>query len=311
MLVSLEEGDYERFGAPLLVRNAIRSYCTALQMDADSLLEKFSSEIEECSIQSVGIKKYGELMKSLRKKHRMISLPLMLIFFTAGAVFYGGMWISEKRAKLYAPPAADRIYTQEDLPVELQEKLALAGKTGPGAQGLKDDSFSPPAAVKKTDPAARYSDEVMRQAEIHIRESETAAERAREAGKSQQVTVAELLDKDGIQDSGAPPRLALSNSTEAVADDRPIPELESLSKNKFSVEADDNVWIQVKIDDKETRSAMLYPGEKREWTADSGLQVIVGNAGGIHMKWNGQLIKAPRDPGRVLRFRLPEYARAN
>ncbi|MGO9531035.1 MAG: hypothetical protein ACLP3B_07620 [Syntrophobacteraceae bacterium] len=37
----------------------------------------------------------------------------------------------------------------------------------------------------------------------------------------------------------------------------------------------------------------------------------MGNAGGIHMKWNEQPVKAPRDPGRVLRFRLPDYAKAD
>jgi hypothetical protein len=55
---------------------------------------------------------------------------------------------------------------------------------------------------------------------------------------------------------------------------------------------------------------MLRPGDRREWSADRDLQVVVGNAGGIHMKWNGRQIEAPRDPGRVLRFRLPDYAQA-
>ena len=82
------------------------------------------------------------------------------------------------------------------------------------------------------------------------------------------------------------------------------------SSNKFAVEADDEVWIQVIIDDKETRSAMLHPGDRKEWAADKILQVVIGNAGGIHMKWNEQPVKAPRDPGRVLRFRLPDYAKA-
>jgi len=55
---------------------------------------------------------------------------------------------------------------------------------------------------------------------------------------------------------------------------------------------------------------MLRPGERREWSADRDLQVVVGNAGGIRMKWNGQPLEAPRDSGRVLRFRLPDYAKA-
>jgi cytoskeleton protein RodZ len=102
----------------------------------------------------------------------------------------------------------------------------------------------------------------------------------------------------------------LSNSTEAVADDQPVQDMETAASNKFTVEADDRVWVQVRIDDKETRSAMLRPGERREWSADRDMQVVVGNAGGIRMKWNGQPLEAPRDSGRVLRFRLPDYAKA-
>ena len=67
--------------------------------------------------------------------------------------------------------------------------------------------------------------------------------------------------------------------------------------NKFAVEADDDVWIQVKIDDKETLSAMLHAGERREWAADKALQVVIGNAGGVQMKWNEHPLAAPRDPG--------------
>jgi len=55
---------------------------------------------------------------------------------------------------------------------------------------------------------------------------------------------------------------------------------------------------------------MLYPGDRREWAAGKSLQVVIGNAGGVLMKWNEQLLKAPREPGRVLRFRLPDYAKA-
>jgi hypothetical protein len=205
------------------------------------------------------------------------------------------MWISEKRAMLFAPPAADRIFTQEELPVELQERLA------PG----------PTARSDRTGADVRYADEAIKTAEIHIRESEMAAQQARETDRAVEQSAGEfeISEKDS-PDTDAPARLALSNSTEAVADDGPVRDMETVARNKFAVEAADKVWIQVRIDDRVTRSAMLYPGDRREWVADRDLQVVIGNAGGIRMKWNGQPIEAPRDPGRVLRFRLPDYAKA-
>lgn len=295
MLSSVEACDFERLGASMLIRHAIRAYCKALGIEAEPLILKFSSEIERYNIQDIGIKKYGHHMKVLRRRRRMISLPLLALLLSSAAVFYGGMWISEKRAKLFAPPAADRIFTQEELPVELEQRLA------PG----------PSARSDKTGADLRYADEAIRTAEIHIRESQMASQKATqtEEAAAQPAGGVEFTGKNPL-DTNSPARLALSNSTEAVADDQPVQDMETAASNKFTVEADDRVWVQVRIDDKETRSAMLRPGERREWSADRDLQVVVGNAGGIRMKWNGQPLEAPRDSGRVLRFRLPDYAKA-
>ena len=120
MLDSLEACDFERFGASMLIRNTIRAYCKALEIDAEPLILKFSSEIDRYNLLDAGIKRYGNQMKILRKKRRMVSLPLLALLISSAAVFYGGMWVSEKRAKLFAPPSADRIFTQEELPVELE-----------------------------------------------------------------------------------------------------------------------------------------------------------------------------------------------
>lgn len=293
MLISLEACDFERFGASILIRNTVRAYCQVLQIESEPLIRKFYSEIESYNTQDAAIRRYGQQMKLLHKRRRMISLPLFALFLISAGVFYGGMWVSERRSKLFAPPEADRVFTQEEIPADLQERLA----TGPSAR------------IEKPGADWRKANEAIRNAEIHIRESETAKEAAEPVNTGQQAW--EASEKDVIPDTGAPARLAFSNSTEAVADDEPVHGAEeNRLPNKFAIEADGEVWIQVKIDDKETRSAMLHAGDRRDWAADKDLQVVIGNAGGVHMKWNEHPLKAPRDPGRVLRFRLPDYAKA-
>jgi cytoskeletal protein RodZ len=310
MLTSLEACDCERFGSSLLIRNAVRAYCQALQIESEPLLQEFSSQIEACNIQEAGLKRYGRQMKILRKKRRMIGLPLFVVILISAAVFYGGTWISERRSKLYAPPDTDRILTQEELPAELQ------GKPVPG----------PDAKVEKPGADLREADEAIRNAEVHIRESEMAAEKADSEGEQSSVVgwlggdigkqAENPLKKPGEEqqkalehDNGPPEHLSFSNSTDAVADDKPVQDVEKSFRNKFAVEADDKVWIQVRIDDKKTLSEMLHAGDRREWAADKSLQVVIGNAGGVRMKWNEHQLAAPRDPGRVLRFRLPDYAK--
>jgi len=294
MLSSFEACDFERFGASLLIRNIVRSYCRALGIEAEPLIRKFSYEIEACNIQNEGIRRYGRHMKTLRKKRRMIGLPVFVLLLISAAIFYGGTWVSERRSKLLAPPDANRIFTQEEFPAELQERLA------PGQN----------AGREKSRADFWKANEAIRNAEILLGELETTAQGDPNAYDTRQQ--AARASKQGIQpDKGTPDTPAFSNSTEAVADDKPASASdENRRGNKFAVEASDKVWIQVKIDDKEIMSTMLYPGDRREWAAGKSLQVVIGNAGGVLMKWNEQLLKAPREPGRVLRFRLPDYAKA-
>jgi hypothetical protein len=199
------------------------------------------------------------------------------------------------------------IFTQEELPAELQERTV---------PGLDTRVEKPAADLRKADDAIRNAEILIRESEMAVEETEkadSAGERTYDLGEQSDSTVkqsGETQEKDVTPDNGTPAPLALSNSTEAVADDDPAQFGEEHPRNKFAVEADDKVWIQVRVDDKKTLSETLHAGDRREWPADKSLQVVIGNAGGIRMKWNEQPLKAPHDPGRVLRFRLPDYAKA-
>lgn len=300
MLRRLEAEGFDCFGAPMLIRNAVRGYCGALRMDPAPLLEKYAARIEACDVQQRGIERYGQQMKLLRRRRRMLSFPLFLLALATLGILYGGMWISEKRARLYAPPPADRIATQEDLPAELLQKLAQAEK-----KGMRPDREALRTRMAVT--ASREADRAILQAEENLRQAETVqgADRPEEVAKAEVVEENSHIARNPPAPEPAPP-VSLSHSSEVMAEDMPVSEEQKV--HRFVVEADAKTWVQVKIDEKSTRSAMLYPGDKREWTAHKGMQVVVGNAGGVHMKWNDQPVKAPRDPGHVLRFRLPDYA---
>ncbi len=280
MLISIEACDFERFGASLLIRNTIRAYCKALGREAEPLILKFSSEIDRYNIQDAGIKRYGHRMKILRKRRRMISLPLFALLLTSAAVFYGGMWISEKRARLFAPPAADRIFIQEELPVELQALLAH------GSTARND----------KTVTDTRLADKAMRTAEIYIRESEMAAQKAREAGRAVELSSGGVEFTD-FPDTNSPAHPALSNFTNATAHYAPAQDVATVVPNRFAVEAGDKLWLQVRMVDKETRSVMLYPGDRREWVADKDLKAVIGNAGKKSPRVDARNQRPPSEPG--------------
>lgn len=75
--------------------------------------------------------------------------------------------------------------------------------------------------------------------------------------------------------------------------------------HRFEIEAFQESWVEIKKDGRKSEAFLLHPGEKREWQVDHELHILVGNAGGVRMLWDGAPLNLGGRPGQVLRFRLP------
>jgi cytoskeleton protein RodZ len=73
----------------------------------------------------------------------------------------------------------------------------------------------------------------------------------------------------------------------------------------FEIEAVQSSWVEVRCDGRRSEGVLLQAGERREWLATQELQILVGNAGGVRMKWDGSAVDIGGRPGQVLRFKLP------
>ncbi len=63
-------------------------------------------------------------------------------------------------------------------------------------------------------------------------------------------------------------------------------------------------WIKVRIDDKETKEALLKPGEGVMWNGESQMIITAGNAGGIDLDVNGKTVGPLGRRGEVVRDRV-------
>lgn len=88
--------------------------------------------------------------------------------------------------------------------------------------------------------------------------------------------------------------------------DKPAEVVPTTEKHRLTMEASQKTWVQVTTDDKNTQNAMLEPGDKREWEAEKTMRVVLGNAGGVRMKWDGRPVDLQAKPGSVVRFSLPD-----
>lgn len=68
----------------------------------------------------------------------------------------------------------------------------------------------------------------------------------------------------------------------------------------------EKTWIRVFVDGENPKEYIFNPGSNPVWRASEGFELLIGNAGGIELKLNGQEIKKLGSPGQVVHLNLPE-----
>ncbi len=65
--------------------------------------------------------------------------------------------------------------------------------------------------------------------------------------------------------------------------------------------AHDATWVRVRPDDAQPTEGLLQPGSVREWRATGRFLVTLGNAGGVSLELDGQVLPALGGSGEVVR----------
>lgn len=69
--------------------------------------------------------------------------------------------------------------------------------------------------------------------------------------------------------------------------------------------ATDTTWLSAAIDEKESKEMILKPGEKIKWTAKDRVSLVIGNAAGLKIFFDGKEVSAPGGKGKVIKVKLP------
>jgi cytoskeleton protein RodZ len=68
----------------------------------------------------------------------------------------------------------------------------------------------------------------------------------------------------------------------------------------------ESTWVRISVDDRPPKEYIFSRDTKPEWGAKQGFDLLIGNAGGIVLEFNGEKIENLGDPGQVVRIRLPK-----
>ncbi|MFP4445679.1 MAG: helix-turn-helix domain-containing protein [Desulfosudaceae bacterium] len=74
---------------------------------------------------------------------------------------------------------------------------------------------------------------------------------------------------------------------------------------RLSVITVEETWLKINIDNEKTKEYTLQPGDQLELQAESGFNLLIGNAAGIRLLANRIPVEVPGDHGEVVNIEIP------
>lgn len=98
-----------------------------------------------------------------------------------------------------------------------------------------------------------------------------------------------------------------TRSSPAVLPDKSGDKNKTVQKKKHNLDitAVDKTWIQIIIDGADKREMLLNPGEKVNYEANQSIDILIGNAAGVKLKFDGKEFEGLGEKGQVIKLNLP------
>jgi cytoskeletal protein RodZ len=275
VITNLEEGNYDKIGTPLLVRSFMRTYCTALGIEPGPILDRHAAEIIACDRQMQGIKEYRRLSLTFSNRRRKWTTFLAALAIIVIGSIVAAAWIAQKRANFtLSQTVTKEIIPKEELPSDLPRNATVA--QGPQQQ------------TERTIPGLHAD-----RKPIVVPEMRDLATSTRGEEMTSLPAGAPVMSPPAGEPPGGTGGSGLPNANQGKG-------------HLLSAEASQEVWVQVKTDNAKALNFMMKPGEKREWAVDEKVQIVVGNAGGLSLQWDGKALPPIGKAGAVVRLQLPD-----
>jgi len=68
----------------------------------------------------------------------------------------------------------------------------------------------------------------------------------------------------------------------------------------------ETTWVKIIVDDAPPKQYIFRPGSRPEWKAHKGFEIVIGNAGGIALVFNGRKLDNLGQHGKVISLKLPK-----
>jgi len=282
-LEALENEEWDHLPSPAFVKGFIRSYARALGLAEDGLLALYQ-EITPQHHETP-----GPVMPPVNKRKKLfLYLFLIIACSAAGLAFYTWMedptrmgGVNDHEA---VAPSDNKLVESKKLQdarkekaeVPLNEQVPIADLSRPKKAALVEER--PP-----------------------VSERDSLEQTGPQLAEEKPIPVEEVSSREST--SSIEPEPTISNTPLPTEADEQALVLKAIVKER--------TWIRVRIDNEKPKEYILGPESRPQWRAKNVFELLIGNAGGIDLEFNGKKMEDLGKQGQVIRMRLPkEYERS-
>ncbi len=273
IIEALEGEDWDRLPSQGFVKGFIRSYARALGLKEARVMDLFREAVPDESSPIMPL--VGPPKRRLWL--RLLWLPVLLaLIVTLTYYLWRGYPGTDRRSTAPRAPESETV------------------KKGP-EKGQTVPSEEPDVA---TEPEARPPG-----VETSVPEEPPPREEKAGGGDLPQK---EMAPGEELADMGPPaepePKVVAEAPTPVSSGP---PEREVPPELVLKAHVKERTWLRIVVDGKEPKEYIFQPGSHPEWKGEKGFELLIGNAGGIQLEFNGEEIGKVGERGEVVRLRFP------
>lgn len=280
-LEALEADEYDTLPHPAFVKGFIRSYCKVLGLDETDAVLRYEIYLKDKAAEKAEEGKGGRAsLQTKQKKPSLPKLPSVTL---------------PKSVRIAIPVVAGVII--------MIAAYSLSSRTG---APVPEPAVQAPEPVSVAAPAETSAAPAL-QAEPQVREPvKTVTAPAQEPAAPAVKTPPASTPLQAVKPLQTP--LVQPVKKEDVVKLEPEKEKEPLQAEKkpqtLTASATETVWLKVGIDGGEPTEVLLRQGERFTWKAADNFSVLVGNAGGVSLTYNGKELSKLGVAGEVVSLNL-------
>ena len=269
ILEAIENEDWKSLPTPTLAKGFIRAYARALALDEDRIVDLYK--------EAAGDNHFSEkfVLPSIHRKNRWpFIIGGLLVLLVALTGFYA--WIKHSTdPKAGADPKATHVQNS-----------------------LKNEKVTVPDEQQKSRTGPFDEKKPISEVEAELTADVSAVN----------LDTKETPESLSPAPETTPTQIPAQNATENEAEVKSPSASEAVETFKLLLKGHvtERTWVRISIDGLKPKEFTFSPSDKPEWKAKKGFELLIGNAGGIVLEFNGKKMDNLGKQGQVIRIKLPE-----